>query len=183
MHLRQRARALAAALLVVGACAWITGVIGAGGAWAATTSDVAVAKRPPPKPSPTPTPTPAPTPTRPPPPTATPIATPPPTAAPPPPPVSASTAAPAAANKAATVAPVAQPAGADNIGTLPFAGDPFTEGSAQAIAIAPTPQAAAAADPGTSSAPQDFFLLLVLAFMALPLLLVMTLLATVLTRR
>ncbi len=79
--------------------------------------------------------------------------------------------------------PVAQPAGAGDIGALPFAGEAFPGGSAQAIAIDPTPQQATAADPGTASDTQNFFLLLVLAVMALPLLLVMALLATVLTRR
>ena len=83
----------------------------------------------------------------------------------------------------ATSASVAQPAGAGDIGRLPFAGYPFPDGSAQAIAIAPTPQQATAADPGTPSDSQNFFLILFLAVMALPLLLVMTLLATVLTRR
>jgi len=68
------------------------------------------------------------------------------------------------------------------MGTLPFAGEPFPSGSAQAVAIAPEPQAASVADPGTPDT-QNVFLLLVLAVMALPLLLVMTLLATVLTRR
>ena len=84
---------------------------------------------------------------------------------------------------AATRAPVAQAAGASDIGTLPFAGEALPDGSAQAIAIDPTPQQATAADPGTASDTQNLFLLLVLAVMALPLLLVMTLLATVLTRR
>jgi len=91
--------------------------------------------------------------------------------------------APATAPAGATQAPVGQPASAGDIGTLPFAGEPFPGGSAQAVAIAPEPQAASAADPGTPSDTQNFFLLLVLAVMALPLLLVMTLLATVLTRR
>ena len=84
---------------------------------------------------------------------------------------------------AATSGSVAQPAGVGDIGTLPFAGNPFPNGSAQAFAIAPTPQQVTAADPGTPSDSQNFFLILVLAVMALPLLLVMTLLATVLTRR
>ena len=34
MHLRQRARALAAALLVVGACGAVSAMMSAGGAWA-----------------------------------------------------------------------------------------------------------------------------------------------------
>jgi hypothetical protein len=110
----------------------------------------------------------------------TPNPTPPPTATP------APTASATLAAVPATTAPrgpVAPAAGAGDIGTLPFAGEAFPDGSAQAIAIAPTPQQAMAADPGTASDTQSFFLLLVLAIMALPLLLVMTLLATVLTRR
>src|SRR5256714_38559 len=122
---------------------------------------------PPPTPRPTPPPTPAPSPEP------TPNPTPPPTSTPP----------PTVPGGAATRAPVAQAAGASDIGTLPFAGEALPDGSAQAIAIDPTPQQATAADPGTASDTQNFFLLLVLAAMALPLLLVMTLLATVLTRR
>jgi hypothetical protein len=51
------------------------------------------------------------------------------------------------------------------------------------VAIAPTPQAANAADTGAPADTQNLFLLVTVAVLALPLLLVMTLLATVLTRR
>ena len=67
--------------------------------------------------------------------------------------------------------------------SLPFTGAPPADGSAQAVAIAPTPQVANAADPGMPGETPNLFLLLMVAVLALPLLLVMTLLATVLTRR
>jgi hypothetical protein len=191
MHLRHRARALVAALLIVGACGWVSGMTWNGGAWASSqTGDVAARPHPSPKPTPTPPPTPRPTP--PPTPKPTPPPTPPPTPVPTPNPTPPPTGTPAPTASATPAAhpggtappgPVAQPAGAGDIGTLPFAGEAFPDGSAQAIAIDPTPQQATAADPGTASDTQNFFLLLVLALMALPLLLVMTLLATVLTRR
>ena len=169
MHLRHRARALAAAILLVGACGWLGGMTWNSGAWASSQTG-SVAARPHPSPTPTATsPPPTPKPTPPP----TPNPTPPPTSTPP----------PTVPGGAATRAPVAQAAGASDIGTLPFAGEALPDGSAQAIAIDPTPQQATAADPGTASDTQNLFLLLVLALMALPLLLVMTLLATVLTRR
>jgi hypothetical protein len=57
-------------------------------------------------------------------------------------------------------------------------------GSAQAVAIAPTPQSArTAADTGVPSDSPNLFLLFTLAIMAIPVLLTMTLIATVLTRR
>jgi hypothetical protein len=57
-------------------------------------------------------------------------------------------------------------------------------GSAQALAIAPTPQGArTAVDSGSSGDSPNLFLLFTLAIMAIPILLTMTLLATVLTRR
>ncbi|HEY4871558.1 MAG TPA: hypothetical protein VIJ03_06645 [Candidatus Dormibacteraeota bacterium] len=57
-------------------------------------------------------------------------------------------------------------------------------GSAQAAAIAPSQQEARiAADTGTTGDSPNLFLLLTLAIMAIPLLLTMTLLAMVLTRR
>ena len=74
-------------------------------------------------------------------------------------------------------------AGSDSVGTLPFAGGPPAQGSVQAVAIAPTPQAANAADVGAPADSQNLFLILTVAVLTLPLLLVMTLLATVLTRR
>jgi len=168
MHLRNRARALAAALLVVGACGWVSGMTWNSGAWASSQTGSVAAR---PHPSPTPTATPPPP---------TPKPTPPPTPKPTPPPAPPPTAVP---GPTATRGPVAQAAGASDLGTLPFAGEALPDGSAQAIAIEPTPQQATAADRGTASDTQNIFLLLVLAVMALPLLLVMTLLATVLTRR
>ena len=76
------------------------------------------------------------------------------------------------------------PAAADSAGSLPFSGGPSIEGSAQAVAIAPTPQAvAAAADAGAAFDSQSLFWLITAVVMAIPLLIVMTLLATVLTRR
>ena len=69
------------------------------------------------------------------------------------------------------------------MGSLPFTGLPTT-GSVQAVAIAPTPQGArTAADPGAPGDSPNLFLLFTVAIMAIPLLLTMTLLATVLTRR
>jgi hypothetical protein len=57
-------------------------------------------------------------------------------------------------------------------------------GSAQALAIAPAPQGARlAADSGAPGDTPNLFLLFTLAIMAVPILLTMTLLATVLTRR
>jgi hypothetical protein len=75
---------------------------------------------------------------------------------------------------------VAGPAAA---GRLPLAGPPPAEGSAQAVAVAPTVQAATAADSGGTSDPLSPLLLLTLVLLGVPALLIMTLLATVLTRR
>jgi hypothetical protein len=66
---------------------------------------------------------------------------------------------------------------------LPFSGGPPAEGSAQAVAIAPTAEAFAATDTGAAFDSQNFFWLITAVVMAIPLLIVMTLLATVLTRR
>jgi hypothetical protein len=55
-------------------------------------------------------------------------------------------------------------------------------GSAQALAIAPTPQGART-DPGATGDTPNLFLWFTLAILAIPILLTMTLLATVLTRR
>jgi hypothetical protein len=66
---------------------------------------------------------------------------------------------------------------------LPIAGPPTGDGSAQAVAIAPTPQAANAADTGPRSETQSLLLVVTLLGLGVPTLLVMTLLATVLTRR
>jgi hypothetical protein len=51
------------------------------------------------------------------------------------------------------------------------------------VAIAPTPQAANAADTGPTSETQSLLLLVSVVALGVPTLLVMTLLATVLTRR
>jgi len=74
----------------------------------------------------------------------------------------------------------ADPTGA---GRLPLAGAPQAEGSAQAVAIAPVAQAANAADTGSPSNTQSLFWLMTAVLLGIPVLLVMTLLATVLTRR
>ena len=67
-------------------------------------------------------------------------------------------------------------------GRLPLAGAPQAEGSAQAVAIAPVAQAANAADTGSPNT-QSLFWLMTAVLLGIPVLLVMTLLATVLTRR
>src|SRR5436309_14372625 len=104
MHLRYRAPALAAALLLVGACAWLGGMTSNAGVWASSQPDsVAVRHHPSPTPTATPPP-PTPTPTPPPTPRPTPAPTPPPT----PPPTPAPTPSP---TPAATHAPVAHPPG------------------------------------------------------------------------
>jgi hypothetical protein len=71
-------------------------------------------------------------------------------------------------------------------GTLPVTGPPPTAGSAQAVAIAPSApaaNAASAADPQGPSQTQSLFFLVTVVLLGLPALLLMTLLATVLTRR
>ena len=68
--------------------------------------------------------------------------------------------------------------------SLPYAGPPTQDGSAQAVAIAPTARAqTAAADDPVPSDSQNLFWLMMLAVMAVPALIVMTLVATVLIRR
>jgi hypothetical protein len=57
------------------------------------------------------------------------------------------------------------------------------EGSAQAVAIAPTLKPAVAVDTGAPSDTQSLFLLVTVVLLGIPALLIMTLLATVLTRR
>jgi hypothetical protein len=52
-----------------------------------------------------------------------------------------------------------------------------------ALAVAPTVQAANAADTGAPSDTQSVFVLITVVLLGIPVLLVMTLLATVLTRR
>src|SRR2546425_448597 len=126
---------------------------------------------PTPRPTPTPTPRPTPTPT----PVPTPTPTPPPTPQPTPPPTPPPTSAP--------TSPGVAVAGAAGAGRLPLAGAPPAEGSAQAVALAPTVQGANAADTGSPPDTQSLFLLMTLVLLGVPALLVMTLLATVLTRR
>jgi hypothetical protein len=53
----------------------------------------------------------------------------------------------------------------------------------QAVAVAPVTQAANAADSGSPSGTQSLFFLITVVLLGVPALLVMTLLATVLTRR
>ena len=68
--------------------------------------------------------------------------------------------------------------------SLPDTGPPTQDGSAQAVAIGPSGRApAAAADATGPSDSQNLFWLIMLAAMAIPALLVMTLVATVLIRR
>jgi hypothetical protein len=65
-----------------------------------------------------------------------------------------------------------------------LAGAGAADGSAQAAAIVPTPPAAArAVDTGAPGDNQNLLLLFTLGMVAIPVLLTMTLVATVLTRR
>jgi len=57
------------------------------------------------------------------------------------------------------------------------------EGSTQAVAIAPTLKAANAADTRGPDDPQTLFLVVTVVLLGIPALVIMTLLATVLTRR
>ncbi|HKV30739.1 MAG TPA: hypothetical protein VJT14_06965 [Candidatus Dormibacteraeota bacterium] len=65
---------------------------------------------------------------------------------------------------------------------MPAAAPP-EEGSAEAVAIAPTLKPADVADTRAPSDTQSLFLLVTIFLLGIPALLVMTLLATVLTRR
>jgi hypothetical protein len=65
---------------------------------------------------------------------------------------------------------------------VPAAGPPV-EGSAQAVAIAPALKPADGVDSGAPSDTQSLFLLVTIVLLGVPALLIMTLLATVLTRR
>jgi hypothetical protein len=76
----------------------------------------------------------------------------------------------------------AAPAVANDATPQPSSGGPASEGSAQAVAVDPT-QPDAAADAGAITDAQNLFWLISAALLAVPLLIVMTLLATVLTRR
>lgn len=185
MDRRRHWLALVATLFIVGICAGLDGIVAASGAWASSTTSTHH------HPSPTPIPTPTPTP---PPPTPPPT----PTAAPTPPPPQPSPSVIATSPTAApTIAPtdsappgsgaqapsVGQSAAGDQaLNSLPFTGPPSSPGQAQAVAIAPTPQAATAADSGPNDT-QTLFWSLVLIAMAIPGFLLMTLIATVLIRR
>ena len=167
MDVRWRGFTLPAALLLFAACGALGGVVVGGGAWASSATVAAPMRiRPSTTPSATPTPRPTPTPVPTPTPAATPVPTPPPTPEP-------------TLTPGPTPAPTAQPiatAVAGTAGALP-------DGSAQAVAIAPTPQVANPADPGAPSETQTLLLLVTVVALGIPALLVMTLLATVLTRR
>ena len=77
-----------------------------------------------------------------------------------------------------------QPAAATVVSGVPSPGMASADGAAQAIAIGPAPQAATiATDTGGPSDTQNVFLLFTVVLVAIPVLLTMTLLATVLTRR
>jgi len=161
MDRRWRGFMLVAALLLILACGAFGGVVTASGAWATSASPDNPAR---PHPSPTPTRTPTPTPTPSPRPTPKPSA--PPTPAPSPTPMPTPSPSEAPTN-APTLSPVPQP-----------------NGSAQAVAIDPTPQTARnAVDSNTPGDTPNLFLLFTVVIMAIPILLTMTLLATVLTRR
>jgi hypothetical protein len=67
-------------------------------------------------------------------------------------------------------------------GGLPLTGQPPANSAAKAVAIAPTPQTANAADAGGPETP-SLFVVATLLLLGVPALVVMTLLATVLTRR
>lgn len=68
--------------------------------------------------------------------------------------------------------------------TLPYAGPPTQDGSAQAVAIAPSARAqAVAADAAVPSDSENLFWFMMLAVMAIPAFLLMALVATVLIRR
>lgn len=176
MDLGRRGLALAAAMLLVGTCGYLGS---AGDVRGALISPVEAAR---PHPTPTPTPTPKPTPTPVPTPVATPGPTPPPTPQPTPPPTPPPTPVPTpdATPVPGTSAEPAPP------GPLPLTGPPSVDASAQAVAMAPTPQvanAATATDPPGGSDTQSLFFLITVVLLGLPALLLMTLLATVLTRR
>jgi outer membrane biosynthesis protein TonB len=169
---RRRLLALGSALAIASVC-WML---------ASTTGPQAFASNPPSAkhhPSPTPTPVPTPT-TRP---TLTPQPTPQPTPTPPPP-TPPPTAPPTTAPDALPSAPAAIPQPAPTGGSFPYLGGTSADGSAQAIMINPTPEAASDLTSGAGpSDTQNLFWLLIMAMLAIPGLIVMTLIATVLIRR
>ena len=94
----------------------------------------------------------------------------------------------------ATASPTGAPtpraiAAADATPASPLAGPPPAEGSVQAVAVAPklpvaqAANATNAADAGGPSDTQSLFSVVILVLLGVPALLLMTLLATVLTRR
>ncbi|HET9848293.1 MAG TPA: hypothetical protein VFR68_07035 [Candidatus Dormibacteraeota bacterium] len=190
MGARRRWLVLAATLVAVAAGLSLDRIAASTPALAATQQPAR--HHPPPTPLPTATPAPTPRPT--------PQPTPPPTPAPttPPTPPPTPTAAPSATDApsaAPTVAPTVDIAAAvdattpsvardQNGSSLPYAGPPTQNGSAQAVAIAPSARAqAVAADASVASDSQNLFWLMMLALMAIPAFLLMALVATVLVRR
>ena len=165
MDQRERALTLAAAFLLFGACGAFGGVLVVSEAWASSSIAAQPLRVPTPTPSGTPRPTtsPRPTPT----PTHSPTPTPVPTPTPTP-----------------TPAPTVEPAPAPPPIAVANNGPPTGDGSAQAVAIAPTPRSAAnAPDTGAPSETQSLVLLVTMVVLGIPTLIVMTLVATVLTRR
>ncbi len=173
MDLRQRGVTLTAAWIVVAVSAAFAGVVVSGQAWASSSATAAPLRgtpsptpsgtpRPTATPRPTPTPTPRPTLF----PTPTPVPTPVPIETPTPPPTSP----PIAAADPATGGP-------------PLTGPPSADNAGQKLAIAPTLKPADAADTGAPSETPSLFVVATLVLLGVPALVVMTLLATVLTRR
>ena len=68
-------------------------------------------------------------------------------------------------------------------GSLAFTGPPSTDGPGQAVATAPTVQNAGAVAAAVPSDTENLFLVMILAVLAIPGFLLITLIATVLIRR
>jgi hypothetical protein len=91
---------------------------------------------------------------------------------------------PAPTSGSAPVAALNQDApAAPDQASLPFTGPPIGEEAAEGLAIAPTAQGLSAVDAAATTQTQDLFWMMALAVMAIPGLLLMTLIATVLIRR
>ena len=91
---------------------------------------------------------------------------------------------PAATSGSAPVAALNQDApAAPDQASLPFTGSPIGEQPSEGLAIAPKTQGLSAIDAGDPTQTQDLFWMMALAVMAIPGLLLMTLIATVLIRR
>jgi hypothetical protein len=173
MDLRQRGVTLVAAGIVVAASLAFAGVVVSGQAWASGPATAAPLRG---SPSPTPSGTPRPTAT----PRPTPTPTPRPTAAPTP------TPAPTPVRTQTPTPPPTSPlmAAADPAtGGLSLTGPPLGDNSGQKVALAPTLKPADAADTGAPSETPSLFVIAALVLLGVPALVVMTLLATVLTRR